>query len=366
MNAWSTAPLTGTLHMFVAWDWGEEVQLDAARRLLPAEPQTLPRRPRTPPSVAYSPPPLLFPLTPLRLDLPVLGQVAAVAKLAVFDFGGASLSLEIPLTATPPQLLEIARALADSRGLVATARTAVEPTFQTLQPAIEHPNWSPLAEEYLVFEIQPASCPLSVEELLRDQSQWLAQLTRLESATLCAAEVGLITQSRLCYTPGDLFLPEWPAALLLDTDCEETLQTIEFANLQLLEYRSLDQLLDARLAEAYRSIHPLTRWRWPFLRTHDQPLRVLGELRVTAHTLFERTGNAFKLMGDQYLARVYRLLAERFHLGEWSHSIQQSLDTVESAYQVVSDQAAVYRIELLEIIVIVLIFIEIVLTLVGH
>src|ERR1700730_9267322 len=71
--------LTGTLHVFVAFDWGEEVDLDRARSLVPAEFHELPRRRRTPSSIAYRPPPLRFALAPLSLDLPELSAVQARA-----------------------------------------------------------------------------------------------------------------------------------------------------------------------------------------------------------------------------------------------------------------------------------------------
>jgi hypothetical protein len=87
---------------------------------------------------------------------------------------------------------------------------------------------------------------------------------------------------------------------------------------------------------------------------------------VEANSLFERTGNALKLVGDTYLARVYRLLAARFHLETWQRSIERSLHVAEEVYGVVSDQAMALRGELLEVLVVVLILIEIVLAFVKH
>jgi len=68
-------------------------------------------------------------------------------------------------------------------------------------------------------------------------------------------------------------------------------------------------------------------------------------------------------VGDQYLARVYRQLATRFHLTEWEHSIQRKLEVIEGIYQVLSDQASTYRAEALEIVVVALIVTEIALAL---
>ena len=113
-------------------------------------------------------------------------------------------------------------------------------------------------------------------------------------------------------------------------------------------------------------IHPLAQSWLPLWRTHARPLRALGELKVDANALFERTSNVLKLVGDQYLARVYHLLAHRFHLQDWEQGIRHSLEVVEGVYQVVSDQAAKYRTEFLEAVVILLIVLEIVMALLRH
>jgi uncharacterized Rmd1/YagE family protein len=66
-----------------------------------------------------------------------------------------------------------------------------------------------------------------------------------------------------------------------------------------------------------------------------------------------------KLLGDQYLARVYRLASQRFHLEAWDASILRKLDTLDSIYGKMSDRATTRRMELLEWIIIVLITISI-------
>jgi hypothetical protein len=170
----------------------------------------------------------------------------------------------------------------------------------------------------------------------------------------------------LCYGPDDVFVPDWAAAVLVDRDCDQTLEIVEFANLQLLELRFIDNRLDDRLAAAARLIHPLTRTWLPVWRTHARPLRALGDLKIEANDLFERTGNVLKLVGDQYLARVYRLLAERFHLDSWGQSIERKLDVVESIFRVLAEQASTYREELLELTIILLIALDIVLVLSGR
>jgi hypothetical protein len=358
--------LCGTLHVFVAFDWGDEVDLERARKLLPTQSEELARRKRTPSSFGYRPAPLRYPLTVPSMTLPELGTVQPAAEAIVFDFGGVSVSLQIPFQLTRASLSQLAGALADPQSLVEIARKATTDLYQKLQPAIQDSAWSPLGEEYFVFQIPPVDSLPPPQSLLDGQAGWLAGLVRLESDALSPSEIEAALQSRISYSPVDLLLAAWSAAVLIDRDCEETLQAIEFANLQLLEYRYIDNLLDERLAAAYSTIHRTVQRLLPFWRSHSRPLRQLGELRIEANNLFERTANALKMVGDQYLARVYRMIATRFHLNEWEQNIRASLDVVEGAYQVVSDQSATVRVELLEITVILLICLEIILALVRH
>jgi uncharacterized Rmd1/YagE family protein len=66
-----------------------------------------------------------------------------------------------------------------------------------------------------------------------------------------------------------------------------------------------------------------------------------------------------KLLGDQYLARVYSLASLKFHLPEWNSSIRRKLDTLDSIYQKLSDAAAQRRSEALEWVIVALILIEV-------
>jgi hypothetical protein len=359
--------LSGTLHLFVAFDWGDEVDLDHARRLVPAEVHNLQGRRRTPTSIAYRPPPLHFAMPPVPLQLPEIGQVKAPGGAIVFDFAAVSLALQVPFQLRVDALLRLAAGLADPAAVVEAARAALKPLHQEMLPAIHNPQWQDdLSEEYFVFQVPPGDPLPSAATLLNRHAGWLAGLVRLEAGPLSDEEVAEAVRLHLSYSPLDLIVPDWAAAVLLDRDCTETLQAIEFANVQLLEFRYIDNRLDDSLAAAYRVVHPPGQSWLPFWRSQDRPLRILGELKVEANGLFERTGNVLKLVGDQYLARVYNLVATRLHLDEWETSIQRKLEVAEGVYQVVSDQAATRRTEFLEMIVVLLILLEILLALFRH
>jgi hypothetical protein len=367
--------LTGRLHVYVAFDWGEEIDLDIARRQ-----QTVSvvldmlRRPRTPASIAYRPPPLRFPIGPVVIDMPGLtGTPIRSAEATVFDFAGVSLALQLPFCLSRPQLRELAAGLAEqhtARAIMETARSVLEPLYHKLLPAIKKPLWADnFWEEYYVFQFPPGES-VRPDDLLGPDAGWLAALLRLEDEPLSQQEIEEALRLVLRYTTHDVFIPDWGAAVLVDREGEsdETLQAIEFANLQLLEYRHIDRRLEDVLAQADDLLAKTGRSRLPFWRTHARPLRVLGELKVEANGLFERTGNVLKLVGDQYLARVYRLLAARFHLPEWEQDIRHKLEVLEGVYEVISNQSAHFRSEFLEIIIIILILIEVIMGFIrmGH
>lgn len=357
----STSTISGTLHIAVAFDWGEEIDLEHAKAIVPSEPQALPRRRRTPPSIGYRVAPLLIRLAPTSATLPESGNCVAQVEVTVFDFGAVSVGLHIPLNYSAEQLSRLASHLSDASLLTEVARQTAQPLYEQLLPAIKKANWNALTEEYFTFQFLPGAGVPSPTELLDRHAGWFAGLIRLDNTPLSEEEVDETLRLRISYSPDDLVVVEWSAAVVIDRDCEETLQTIEFANLQLLEFRCIDARVQRTLEHACSLIHPLAESRLPFWRLQTRPLRVLGDMRIDAVLLFERASSSLKLVGDQYLARLYRMLATRSHLDELTQDLRQSFDEAQGVYQILADQSATYRIELLEIIVIILIAMEIVL-----
>jgi hypothetical protein len=357
---------SGVLHCFVAFDWGEDVNLEKARHLVPAEVHALPRKSRTPASIAYQSPPLRLNLTELTLTLPVLGTVPGQADLMLFDLGAVSIQIQMPFRLSAPDLTRLAGALSDPSLFIKAARESSEAIYSRLHSAIENPTWIDLSEEYFVFQLLPDPEQLTPAQLLAQSPGWLAGLLRLEADELSEGEIAEALRLRLSYSPQDLMVTDWTAAVVMDRDCGELLETMAFANLQLLEFRHIDNRLDARLKTAYGLIHQLARTNLPIWQRHGRQLRDLGELKVEVNAMFERASDALMLVGDPYVARVYRQVAARFHLDEWGQNIRRSISVLEGIYQVVSNQSATYRTETLEIIVVVLILIELLLAVFRH
>lgn len=354
-----------TIHLAVAFDIGYEIDLEAARALLPGESGPLARRRRTPESIRYRPAPLRVAINADGMILP--GGRATTqpprAELSVFDFGALSLMVQFPVRMTPEEILTLAGELADPAPLNEAARRVVSPLIDRLRPAVTDLEVSELSEEYIVFQVDNAHTGW-----VADHADWIARLVRLEPDPLSAGEVAEANRLNLSYTPTDLVTLDWAAGFVADRDCADTLQVIEFANVQLLEFRHIDDRLDDRLEAAYKLIGTGRQRRWspPSWRMHGSAMRNVRELEIEATSLFERADNALKLIGDQYLSRVFDLASTRFHLPGWQQSIRRKLDTVGDVYDLLVQQSGVIRMETLEIIVILLIAMEIVLAIFRH
>src|SRR5262249_18237200 len=180
--------LSGRLNIYVAFDWGDEIDLTVAKQQGAGVVLDMLRRQRTPASIAYRPPPLRFPLGPVVIAMPGLaGTPIRSAEATGFDFGGVSLALALPFSLPAKELLDLAARLTEPAaecGIVQAARSVLEPLFHKLLPAITRREWSEgLWEEYFVFQFQP-TVGTAPEALLGKDAAWLAGLLRLEDEPL--------------------------------------------------------------------------------------------------------------------------------------------------------------------------------------
>jgi hypothetical protein len=255
--------------------------------------------------------------------------------------------------------MTLSEELYESDALRAHSRRWVEGLLAAIAPAVTRARLADFVETYVIFAIDGFSPPCPPAALYTTHAQEVAQILRTERTVLSAQEVSDALVQRISFGADDVAIIDWDVALIADRDADDVRAVLEFANVELLEMRFLDQQLDDALAASYETLNR-RRWRRPRLPGASRAeLRAVGRLQVDAAVLFEGVNNALKLLGDQYLARVYRLVSERFHLAEWDASILRKLETLESIYQKMSDAASSWRLEALEWIIIILIAAEI-------
>ncbi|HEX5135822.1 MAG TPA: hypothetical protein VFY93_02540 [Planctomycetota bacterium] len=351
----------GTGYLYFAYDVGQGIDLDAASRLLtvPAEPAIVRHRRPAPRYFQYEEPPLR-----IRLPVPALpvgGRATREgAEAVLFDFGAVSVRYTVPLEGPFDGLIPLSAAMEEGTGpLAEDARRRVGELVETLRAAITDPHVAPLVEDYVVYGIAALDPPTLPAELLGVHAGQLARILRGERSDLSADEVQDAISARISYGLADLTLLDWNAALVFDEEAEDACAVLEYANTQLLEMRLLDGKLDRSLDRCYEAVSA-RGFELPFV---PLDVRRIGRMQVDGALLYERVRNALKLLGDQYLSRLYRLAAGRFHLAEWHGSIQRKLDALESVYGKLFDRASTRRMEFLEWLIVALIVVEVVLSL---
>ena len=351
----------GVCYAFFAYEVGRSIDLDRAEAGVSAlkERVTIRHKRRAPSYFEYRPAPLRVIQDIEPLDVGSRRTLPSV-DLLLYDFGALSVSYRIPLRGPFADLLALSEALYENSVLLADSRRRVEQLVAGIHPAVMRPSIADFVETYFVFEIPSLNPPGSPPALLASHARELAQILRSERTLLSEQEVSDALAFRISFGSDDVALIDWDAALLFDREPDDVRDVLEFANVELLEMRFLDQQLDDALDEAYEALSRLT-WRRFWLPRSGAELRRIGSLQVDSAVLFENVNNALKLLGDQYLARVYRLVSGRFHLAEWDASILRKLETLESIYQKMSDFVGTRRMELLEWIIILLIATSIVL-----
>src|SRR5207302_3966779 len=139
------------------------------------------------------------------------------------------------------------------------------------------------------YLIHLCSGPLDAPALLAECGGEIVQLLRGETRPLAHGEIEEALKASLSYYPGDLLVVGWTAALIYDTPegAAPTVQLLEYANAQLLEYRYYDNLLTKVLQVVYgllqRGSGFFSRWKMA------QEAERLNTIRLEVIELTERT-----------------------------------------------------------------------------
>lgn len=359
----------GRCRVYLAFDVGFAIDLDAARRslsgLVPEE--GIKHKGHVPPYFQFDPRPLRLVQTIDALDVGGGVRSTPSVEVALFDFGGASVAYDVPIGGGLEELVDLSCRLIACRALHDDARARLEKLVELLRPNVQRAHVAPLVEDYLVFQferLEPLAAPSS---LWTEHGPTIARILRSEKDELSEQEITDALSGRVSFGVHDVALIDWNAAVLVDHEPDDVLDVLEFANLELLELRFLDAQLDRALDRSHDTLQtsPRRLWHLRNARRVREEMRRTAQMQVDGAVLFERVTNALKLYGDQYLARVHRVASQRYRLAEWNAGVLRKLETIESIYEKLHDDANTRRMEALEWIVILLIATEIALTLLG-
>ena len=196
-------------------------------------------------------------------------------------------------------------------------------------------------EEYRVYCV--SNYTGDPEVFLTLHGERFVGLLKDERLPLDEEEVHATLQSNIKYGKDDLTIVDWDGAVLFDphADFGANIELIQIANYQLLRARTFDRALDVRLghiAQLLRTTPTRSLFR---AREFRGVLREIIQIRTETIIESQAAEHRIKLFGDWYAARLYALLARKFHIEAWQASIQQKLDTLEDVSTMAAENFSV-------------------------
>jgi hypothetical protein len=358
--------LRGYIRIFLFYDVGEAFDIERLRTLLgprggPTK-SDFPRR--TPDYVRFENPPIAEPSEPLTLSH---GE-KVVCSIKYYKYAIVEAQLEAAFAGTWDDLMAQVSHLMDSPDIEPEARTVVTKHLQDLAPAVIKPREEWFHENYLVAELneiqKEAGENVIADQLLSSCGERIAALIRGEQSCLARSTSERMLQGSLSYYPTDLLVLGSTAAFVYDRPEEavRTIQVLEYAKMQLLEFRYYDNFMTRVLSDVYNTLDRkqnilLSRWTFPGEANR------LNTIRLDVMELTERVDNAVKFVSDTFYALVYHLAASRVGVPEYRDLVEEKLKTARELYDFMVAQFNETRLFLLEAAITVLCLLDVLLLL---
>jgi hypothetical protein len=277
---------------------------------------------------------------------------AAAVHVTLHELGAVTAAWSLPIAGSTTDAAALAGLLHDNPEILERGRALAVEIIERMGDAITRPALSSLYEDYLVFHLRETRC----------DEAGLASILRAEPGLLSGQEVASALETPISYAPGETCYVDWLSAVLGGASMEDELRVLELANVTLLELRVLDHELTAVIEGSYAAFQR-SALGLSALSGRYRDVRRVSRMQADSALLQENVRNAHKLVGDDYLARLYGRAAQRFRLADWDTSTTRKLSLLASVTERMTDAAAHRRAELLEWIIILLIALDIVVVL---
>jgi len=303
--------------------------------------------------------PLAIEATPLSAKL---GGRQVRPLIRVYEVGVVSIALRVAFEAQSlEELLPFHKSVLESgQSLDEVAREICAAACLSLKDVMVQHGSAKDPEAYTVFCLTEVGSPGPLVDWLASHRRSVAELlTESQPGLLSEMQVNEVLRIQQSYSTNDVVVIDWDAALVVDLTgyVDDVLYVLEIANLQLEEYRVMDQRLDNYLNRAYEDVK---RPRFGLFGAYTAALSTLRVFSVDAAKLNDEVTNITKFLGDWYLARVYLGARERFHLNQWRNSVADRLEQLDKLYTVVYTDVTNKRMVWLEVLIVILFAIDLI------
>lgn len=351
----------GTLHAYRMFDIADEIDLQKALALHKQAAERLKLSREGSQYLQMPDPPVAFHLgnRPVALDD---GTHSAELIARLFDHGAVSMQLRIPIApgTSLDDLVAVADDIYDNPGIDQLARTEAEKLCQSIAAAMKNPHFWDGSESYHVIFIQKFTTSPTAAEILERENLARLLLGETNPKPLSNNEHWDVTKQAFSYFADDLAVVDWNSAFVYEPSGSQDIPDIlEIAAAQLLELRYYDEVLDDELDRIYEEM-AVERGRLLYLFRSDyaELRRKVTVLMLDIAEFTERVENSLKIIGDFYLARVYRAALRRFRIPAWQESVDRKEALVGQVYGLMQNDLEQGRMVFLEAMIVVLILAE--------
>ena len=311
-------------------------------------------------SIVIQRPPVRFQLGEYELKF---GNSTIKAEIfaTLWDYGALSIAFQIPLqNAAWSELMALSGWLQaeeeGARQIDFASKLKATEVLRLLNPAIQKVKLWEVSEDYIIYFLNEVEGIVDGADLIRKTDIPALILGEAKIALSEQSKVG-IAESILQYGKEDIIVIDWNSALVLEPSGQtETLDVFEFALSHLLEVRFYDDLLDQRLSELYKAVQ--AKRKGIFKNLFAGLLKEANTRFIEFSELTERVDNSLKIVGDFYLATVFRGCLKEFRISDWQKSITRKMDLFAQISGLLHDEVNVQRSTVLELVIILLIVFE--------
>lgn len=277
----------------------------------------------------------------------------------VRDFGVLSLIYQIPIApgTSWKQLVDLAVGLEEGSEIDNLAKQQAFEIAQTIQGTMKKPKmWSGF-EDYIIYFLEDFENNLSIAEF-KNKIDFAALMMAENQVRLSEMTRNALSEAIFQYSESDLTIVEWNSALVIEPGGSRDIPDIlEFAVTHLMEIRYYDDLLDIKLNELYDDIEKKRSSIWA--TKYDKAYEEASSRYIEFIEFLERVENSLKVVGDFYLATIYRGATVQFRLKDWQDSVTRKMNILAQVSNLLQGEMNMRRSHLLEIVVIILIAYEI-------
>jgi hypothetical protein len=338
---------SGNILMLWAYDIGEDINLDKIEQSpdIVKVPLHLPKHFKQ-----YN--------VPLAIEHPTPSDTYLTSS-KIHNFGAISLTYKIPFRNTLEHLRVNCDQLADKYQQQSVKDA--ESIYKKIEQFVTQPKFFQTSASYVIVQVDPQPTVLDLTQLQKEYGSTIASTLRFETEILSEFQKNEMLDSAIGYFRGSLIVIDIDAAFVYEEDYNDIIDLFEFANIQQLELRFFDRLLDQQINMIYERKETKLSWGayLPFFGTFfSDPVGQLRKLKVDISVITERLESSIKIAGEPYYSEIHNLLAEKLDLKNWHDGIDRKLRIVEDVQTVFQEKIDATREDLLSVLIIILIFIE--------